>query len=147
LGALVAPDRPLVALGQNHHQVHVAVIGRRAPSVRTEQINFLRLKLGFQPLDYIFQKAGLDCFHGVKTSIMVADLKARVCGRRDVRATFSNFRCGATIWFSPLMASSTASGLARPISRLNRSTDSVGIRLIFNQDFFGRFAASSSSVR
>ena len=57
------------------------------------------------------------------------------------------FLYGATIWFSPVMASSTSSGLARPIFRLNRSTDRVRIWLIFTQDFFGRFAASSSSVR
>src|SRR5882724_7026894 len=31
LGALVTPNRALVALGQNHHQVHVAVLGRCAP--------------------------------------------------------------------------------------------------------------------
>src|SRR5437667_8689195 len=45
------------------------------------------------------------------------------------------------------MASSTSSGLARPILRLKRSTDSVRTWLIFTQDFFGRAAASSSSVR
>ncbi len=78
-----------------------------------------------------------------------AELRRRVAerGRRDARASFSNFRYGATISFSPVMASSTSAGLARPIFRLNRSTDSVRIWLIFTQDFFGRFAASSSSVR
>ena len=67
-------------------------------------------------------------------------------GGRDARATFPVFAMGATIGFSPVMASSTSSGLARPIFRLNRSTDSVRIWLIFTRNF-SRFAASSSSVR
>ena len=68
-------------------------------------------------------------------------------GRRDARASFSNFRQAANDLVHPVMASSTSAGLARPIFRLNCSTDSVRIWLIFTQDFLGRFAASSSSVR
>jgi len=56
LRALVAPDGPLVALRQNHHQVHVAIFIGRAPGMRAKQINFLRLKLSFQPLNGFFQQ-------------------------------------------------------------------------------------------
>src|SRR5260370_9014895 len=59
LRTLVASDGTLVALRQNQHKVHVAVFGGRAPGMRAEQINFLRLKFSFQPLDDIFQKAGV----------------------------------------------------------------------------------------
>src|ERR1017187_1299505 len=57
LRPLVAPDGALIAFLQNNHQIHVAVVRRRAPRVRAEQINFLRLKLGFQPFHCCFQQA------------------------------------------------------------------------------------------
>jgi len=47
VGALHPPDCLLAALPDYHHQIHVAVIGWRAPSMGTEQIDFLRLKFGF----------------------------------------------------------------------------------------------------
>src|SRR5208282_1061314 len=39
---------PIPALRDDHHEVHVAVFMRRAPGVRTKQINLLRLKFSFQ---------------------------------------------------------------------------------------------------
>ena len=44
------PDGALAALGHNHHQVHIAIFMGRAPRVRTEQKNLLRLEFGPQQL-------------------------------------------------------------------------------------------------
>ena len=67
--AMVRPlhplDGPFGAARHDDHEIDVAVVGRRAPGVRTEQINFLRLKFYFQPFNGIFQKAGPNYFHGL----------------------------------------------------------------------------------
>ena len=78
LGALVASNRALVAARHDDHEVNVAVFIGRAPGVRAEQINLFGLKLGLQTFNDIFQKAGLNCFHGVKASMSAATLKAAV---------------------------------------------------------------------
>lgn len=49
------PNCLLAAVADNDHEIHVAVLGWRAPCVRTEQINLLRLKFGFQPFDCFVQ--------------------------------------------------------------------------------------------
>ena len=64
LGALVASNRALVALWQNHHQVHIAVLGGRAPGVRAEQPDLLRLKFRHQPLCGCLEQIGVERFHG-----------------------------------------------------------------------------------
>ncbi len=76
LGALVASNRALVAARHDDHEVNVAVFIGGAPGVRAEKLNFIGLKLGFQPFKGIFQEAGLNCFHGVKISLAAAALKA-----------------------------------------------------------------------
>ena len=47
LGALHPADGAFVAGRHNDHQIHVAVFGRRAPGVRAEQPDLLRLKSAF----------------------------------------------------------------------------------------------------
>lgn len=78
LGALGALNGSFVAARHNDHEVNVAVFSGRAPSVRTEEINFLRLKLDFQPFKSVVQKVRRNCFHGLKATIMAAALKVRV---------------------------------------------------------------------
>ena len=78
LSALHPTDGAFIAGGHNDHQVHIAVFSGRAPSVRAEQPDLLRLKFRFQSFNRFFQKAGLNCLHGVKTSIMATALKVRV---------------------------------------------------------------------
>ena len=75
LRALHAADGAFVAGWHNDHQVHIAVFRGRAPSVRAEQPDLFRLKFRFQSFDRFFQKAGLNCLHGLKTSIALAALK------------------------------------------------------------------------
>ena len=79
LSALHPADGAFVAGGHNDHQLYIAVFGGRAPSVRAEQPDLLRLKFKFQSFNRFLQKAGLNCLHGIKTSIMAAALKAQVC--------------------------------------------------------------------
>jgi hypothetical protein len=78
LGALVAPDGALAAAWHNDHQIHIAVFGGRAPSVRTKQPDLLGLKFSFQSFDRLFQKAGLNGLHRAETSNKAADLKTGV---------------------------------------------------------------------
>ena len=75
LGALVTPDAPLVAGGHNDHQIHIAVFGGRAPGVRAEKPDLLRLKFGSLSFNRFFLKVGLNCLHAIKTSIKAAALK------------------------------------------------------------------------
>ena len=63
------PDGLLAAVADNDHEIHVAVLGRRAPGVRTEQINLLRLKFGFQPFYCFVQQAFWNGLHGFQPSI------------------------------------------------------------------------------
>lgn len=86
MGALHPLDAALFAVRNNDHQIHIAVVIGRAPGVRTEQINFLRLKFNFQSLDGFFQQTLRNYLHDIEATILAADLKARVCGRRDARA-------------------------------------------------------------
>ena len=76
LSALHPADGALVAGGYNDHQVHVAVLSGRAPSVRAGEPDLLRLKFGFQSFDRVFQKPRLNGLHDVKISTMAVDLKA-----------------------------------------------------------------------
>src|SRR3989442_10601773 len=78
LGALVASNRALVTARHNDHEVNVAVFIGRAPGVRAEEINRFGLKLGLQTFNDIFQKAGLNCFRGVKASMSATALKTGV---------------------------------------------------------------------
>lgn len=78
LGALVASNRALVAARNNDHDVNVAVFIGCAPGVRAKEIDFFRLKFGFQPFNGFVQKVGLNCLHVIETDIMLAVLKARV---------------------------------------------------------------------
>src|SRR5665213_1404829 len=64
VGALHPLDVAFFAGGNNDHQIYITVIRRRAPRVRAEQINFLRLKFGFQPFHRCFQKSWRNYFHG-----------------------------------------------------------------------------------
>ena len=76
LSSLHPADGALVAGGHDDHQVHIAVFGGRAPSVRAEKPDLLRLKFRFQSFDRFFQKSWLNCLHGLKISTRAVDLKA-----------------------------------------------------------------------
>ncbi len=78
MGALHPLDGAFRALGHDDHEVHIAVVRGRAPSVRAEQPDLFRLKFRFKSFDRFLQKAGLNCLHGMETSVMATDLKARV---------------------------------------------------------------------
>jgi len=104
LSALHPADGAFVAGRHNDHQVHIAVFGGRAPGVRAEQPDLLRLKFRFQSFNRFFQKAGLNCIHDAKTNSMAVDLKARVwsigrgrpmrqAGRPRYPFAFSEFFC------------------------------------------------------
>ena len=70
LGALHSADRAFIAGGHDDHQVHIAVFGGRAPSVRAEEPDLFGLKFRFQSFDRLFQKATLNCLHAAKTSTL-----------------------------------------------------------------------------
>jgi len=76
LSALHAADGAFVAGRHNDHQVHIAVFGGRAPSVRAEEPDLLRLKFRFQSFNRFIQNVRLNCLHGVKISTIAVDLKA-----------------------------------------------------------------------
>jgi hypothetical protein len=78
MGALHSPDGFLAALSDNYHQIHIAVIVRNAPRVRTEQINFLRLKLCLQPFHSLVQCAWRNGLHLFQTIIGEKRWKAGV---------------------------------------------------------------------
>lgn len=61
--ALHPLDAAFGAVADDDHQIHIAVVGRGAPGVGAEQINLLRLKLGFQPFDGFFQEALRNGLH------------------------------------------------------------------------------------
>ena len=79
--ALHPADGAFVAGRHNDHQVHIAVFRGRAPCVRAEQPDLLRLKFRFQSFDRFFQKGGLNCLHALKTSIVAATWKVRVSSK------------------------------------------------------------------
>jgi len=60
LSALHAANGAFIAERHNDHQVHIAVLARRAPGVRAEKPDLLGLKFRFQSLDRLFQKARLN---------------------------------------------------------------------------------------
>jgi hypothetical protein len=139
LRALVAPDRPLVALRQNHHEVHVTVFIGRSPGVRAEEINFLRLKLGFQPFDYIFQKARLNGLHDAKANIPVADLKVRVRASIQARASLQKNLAESleSLWHLPAVGDIRQVGLIAGVELVRNwrtrepfpLSDRIGIRV------------------
>lgn len=75
LGALVASNWPFVAVGDDHHEVNVAVLGGRAPGMRAKQVNLLRQEFSLQPLNGLVQQVRLARFHAGDTSIAAADCK------------------------------------------------------------------------
>jgi hypothetical protein len=79
--ALHPPDCLFAALADYHHQTHVAVIGRSSPGVRTKQIDFLRLKLGLEPLNSLFQKPFWNGLHGFQATMGEDEWKAVVFDR------------------------------------------------------------------
>ena len=100
LSALHSADGAFVAGGHYDHQIHIAVFGGSAPSVRAEEPDLLGLKFRFQSFDRLFQKARLNCLHGIEISTMDVNLKARlndlrsnckpVTATRDRRPTTSS---------------------------------------------------------
>ena len=63
MGALHAAGGPFVALGHNHHQIHVAVLVRRAPGMRAKQPDLLRLELRHQLLRRTVKQVLTQSFH------------------------------------------------------------------------------------
>jgi hypothetical protein len=65
VGALHSFDRSFIALRHDHHQVHVAVIGRRAPGVRAEKPDLFGLKFRHEPLCGRLKQSVVERFHGL----------------------------------------------------------------------------------
>ena len=78
LSALHPADGAFVAGSNYDHQIHIAVFGGRAPRVRTEQPDLLRLKFGFQSFNRFFQKGGLNCLHRIENNMGTPGWKARL---------------------------------------------------------------------
>ena len=71
-------DSPLTAFLDDDHEIHVAVFRGRAPRVRAEQINLLRLEFGFQPLHRCFEQALRNGLHGFYANTLGKVLEARL---------------------------------------------------------------------
>jgi len=65
-------DGTFGAFWHNDHEINVTVFMGRAPGVRAEEIDFLRLKFLFQPFNRFVQKAGLNRLHDIKITSWVS---------------------------------------------------------------------------
>jgi len=62
-------DGAVVAVPNDHHEVHVAVIVRLAPGVRTEQPNLFGMKFLGEPPSGFSKQIQADGFHGLNAII------------------------------------------------------------------------------
>ena len=63
--ALRAADGLLIAVGNDNEQINVAVVMRRAPGVRAEQPDLLRLKFRHELLRGRLKQIFVERFHGL----------------------------------------------------------------------------------